>query len=257
VNQLTKDYALAKMTWEEVEKRLEESSIILVPVGSTEQHGPALPVEKDHYIATEFATRTADKVWDEMKITIAPTVAYGFSHHHTEFPGTVSIRQQTLSMFLIDICRSLDAHGFDPIILLNGHGGNSAAITNALHTLRDDHEIIAYAVNWWSLAMDKIREVATPPVYHACDMETSVAWHLGQRVLEEKRVDEPGKSPVPDYVVPDMLAGSPTAQMATMMKQLTDTGNVGYSTQATREKGEAIGEVVIERLIEFIMRVGK
>ncbi len=252
---MTKDYALAKMTWEEVEKRLDESSVILVPVGSTEQHGPALPVDNDHFIATELATRTAEKVWDEMKITVAPTVVYGYSRHHMEFPGTVSIREQTLSMLLVDICRSLDGHGFSPIIMLNGHGGNTAAITNALHILRDDHDIIAYAVNWWSLAMDKIKEVATPPVYHACDMETSVAWYLDQRVLAEELVDEPGESPLPDYIVPDMLDGSPTAQMATMMRQLTDTGNVGYSTQATREKGQAIADVVIERLVEFIKRL--
>lgn len=103
--------------------------------------------------------------------------------------------------------------------------------------------------------MDKIKEVATPPVYHACDMESSVAWYLDQRVLDEELVDEPGKSPVPDYVVPDMLAASPKAQMATMMKQLTDTGNVGYSTQATKEKGQAIADVVIERLVEFIRRL--
>ncbi len=252
---MNKEYSLAKMTWEEVEKRLEESGVVLVPVGSTEQHGPALPVDNDHYIATEFATRTAERIWDEMKVTVAPTVVYGFSQHHMEFPGTVSIREQTLSMLLVDICRSLHTHGFDPIILLNGHGGNTCAITNALRILRDDYGIIAYSVDWWNLAMDKIKEVATPPVYHACDMESSVAWYLDQRVLDEELVDEPGKSPVPDYVVPDMLAASPKAQMATMMKQLTDTGNVGYSTQATKEKGQAIADVVIERLVEFIRRL--
>lgn len=249
---MKREYLLSKMTWEEVEERISESGVALVPVGSTEQHGPALPVDNDHYIASEFAKRTAEHIWDEMKITVTPTVAYGFSHHHMEFPGTVSIREKTLSMLLVDICTSLDRHGFGPIIILNGHGGNSSAIMNALHILRDDHEIRVFAVNWWSLAMDKIKEVVTPPIYHACDMETSVAWYLSQRVLEEKLVDEAGKAPVPNYVVPDMMAGSPTASMATMMKELTETGNVGYSTKATEEKGEAISEVVIERLIGFI-----
>ncbi len=249
------EYLLSKMTWEEVEKRVSESGVILVPVGSTEQHGPALPVDNDHYIASEFAKRTAERIWEEMKVTVAPTVAYGFSHHHMEFPGTVSIKETTLSMLLVDICRSLNAHGFGPIILFNGHGGNIPAITNALHILRDDHGVRAYAVNWWSLAMDKIKEVVTPPVYHACDMETSVAWYLNQRVLQEKLVDEPGKSPVADYIVPDMMVGPPTAFMATMMKEITETGNVGHSTEATEEKGEAISEVVIKRLIGFIKRL--
>ena len=252
---MKKEYLLSKMTWEEVEKHVSESGVVLVPVGSTEQHGPALPVDNDHYIASEFAKRTAQQLWNEIRITVAPTVAYGFSHHHMEFAGTVSIQEQTLSMLLVDICRSLDAHGFDPIILLNGHGGNASAITNALHVLRDEHGIRAYAVNWWNLAMDKIKEIVTPPIFHACDMETSVAWSLGQRVLEKKLVDESGKSPVPNYIVPDMMAGSPTALMATMMKELTETGNVGHSTEATKEKGEAISEVVIERLIGFIREV--
>jgi creatinine amidohydrolase/Fe(II)-dependent formamide hydrolase-like protein len=114
-----------------------------------------------------------------------------------------------------------------------------------------------FSVNWWSLVIDKIKDIVTPPVYHACDMETSVAWYLGQRVLEDKRVDEPGKSLVPGFVIPDMLAPSPRVSTSYRMKEITDSGVVGYSTKATKEKGKLIAEVVLERLVNFIEEIAK
>ena len=100
--------------------------------------------------------------------------------------------------------------------------------------------------------MDKVPEIFTPPFFHACDMETSVAWALGQRVLADKRVDEPGKSPYPGYVTANMAAKSPQVSTGTTMKDFTDSGCVGYSTKATKEKGEQAVKLVIGRLCDFI-----
>ncbi|NHI84217.1 MAG: creatininase family protein [Candidatus Thorarchaeota archaeon] len=250
-------YLLTKMTWQETEEILKETDVALVPVGSTEQHGPALPVDNDAFIATEFTLRAAERVWNKQKVVVTPTISFGYSPHHMQFKGTITLRESTLANIVVDVCTSLEQHGFKKIILINGHGGNSTAISNALHTMNNVVKAKIFSVDWWALASDKISEVATRPVFHACDMETSVAWFLGQRVLEDKRVDELGRSIVPGFIEPDMLAPPPKASAAFMMKYITDSGAVGYSTKATKEKGKQIADVVLERLEDFILKVAR
>ncbi|MHA1136256.1 MAG: creatininase family protein [Candidatus Thorarchaeota archaeon] len=250
-------YLLAKMTWPEVEALLKETDIALVPVGSTEQHGPALPVDNDAYIATELTLLLAEKMWSKQKVVVAPTITYGYSPHHMDFKGTITISESTLANVIIDVCKSLEHHGFKKIILVNGHGGNETALSNALHAMQGVVDAKIFVVDWWGMGTAKIREVATPPVYHACDMETSLAWHLGQRVLDDKRIDEPGRCIVSGFIEPDMLAPPPRALTSYVMKDITDSGVVGYSTKATKEKGKQVADVVLEKLEEFILKISK
>ncbi|MDF1540665.1 MAG: creatininase family protein [Candidatus Thorarchaeota archaeon] len=248
---MTENYRLAKMTWQETEARIRECDTVIVPVGSAEQHGPALPIDNDCFIATRFAELVCDNLWPDTKVTLAPSVAFGFSPHHMAFKGTITLSESTLANVIVDICMSLDHHGFTKILMINGHGGNQTAISNAIHMLANTPTAKVFAIDWWSTIMDKIPEIFTLPVFHACDMETSVAWALGQRVLEEKRVDEPGKSPYPGYVTPSMIAKPPQVQTHTSMKDFTDSGVVGYSTQATKEKGQKAVDLVVQRISDF------
>ncbi|MFW9768523.1 MAG: creatininase family protein [Candidatus Thorarchaeota archaeon] len=251
------EYLLANMTWPEVEERLKECDIAIVPLGSTEQHGPALPVSTDHYIATQFAYRAAEMIWEEQKVVVTPTITFGFSPHHMEFKGTITLSELTLSSMIADVCHSLAQHGFKKIILLNGHGGNETAISNAMHDMHGNIDARIYNANWYSLVGDKLGNIITPPAYHACDMETSVAWYLGQRVLEDKRVDEPGESLVPGFIIPDMLYPGPKVATSYNMKEISKSGVVGYSTKATRDKGKLIADIVLERLTDFIREIAK
>ncbi|UCH05028.1 MAG: creatininase family protein [Candidatus Thorarchaeota archaeon] len=252
---MEKSYYLAKMTWQEVESRLDECDIVLFPIGSTEQHGPALPLDNDHFVAGRFASMSADRLWDDIKVTVAPTIAYGYSPHHMEFKGTVTLQESTLANVIVDVCSSLAQHGFTKIVLVNGHGGNGTAISNALHILRDMGSAKVYHIDWWAMASDKIEEVATKPVFHGCDMETSVSWYLGQRVLEDRRVDEPGRDLVPGFIGADMADTGMRINTTWSMKEISDSGVVGYSTKATKEKGEQVAEVVVDRIVSFIREI--
>jgi creatinine amidohydrolase len=254
---MEREYLLASMTWQEVEKRVKECDIAIVPLGSTEQHGPALPLSTDHFIATEFAHRAAEIIWDEHKVVVTPAITFGFSPHHMEFKGTITLSELTLSSMIADICHSLAQHGFKKIVLLNGHGGNETAISNAMHDMHGNIDSKVYHVNWYGMGGEKIREIVTPPMYHACDLETSVAWHLGQRVLADKRVDEPGKSLVPGFISPDMSATGPRASVSYSFKEISNSGVVGYSTHATKEKGQQIVDIVLENLVEFVRKIAK
>ncbi|MFX1260843.1 MAG: creatininase family protein [Promethearchaeota archaeon] len=248
-------YNLAKMTWPEVEERLKECSTVIVPIGSVEQHGPALPLDNDHFIAQRIAEMVAEHLWPDIKVTVTPPIAYGYSPHHMDFKGTITLQESTLADVIVDVCASLAQHGFSKIILINGHGGNGTAISMALHILRDMSSAKVYHIDWWAMAPDTIREVATPPVFHACDMETSVAWHVGQRVVEDKLVDEPGRPIVEGFIEPNMASTAPRVGTSYVMKDLSDSGVVGYATKATKEKGGKVVRKVIETIEAFIRKI--
>jgi creatinine amidohydrolase len=248
-------FKLAKMTWPEVEERLKECDTVIVPIGSVEQHGPALPLDNDHFIAQRVAEMVAETLWPEIKVTVTPPIAYGYSPHHMDFKGTVTLQESTLANVIVDVCASLAQHGFTKIILINGHGGNTTAINMALHILRDMSRSKVYHIDWWAMAADTIKEVATPPVFHACDMETSVAWHVGQRVIEDKLIDEPGRPIVEGFIEPNMASTAPRVGTAYSMKDLSDSGVVGYATRATKEKGSKVVSKVIETVEAFVRKI--
>jgi creatinine amidohydrolase len=105
--------------------------ILAVPLGSTEQHGPHLPLDTDTRIAVALAARLAAARDD---VTVAPALAYGSSGEHAGFPGTLSIGQQALELVVVELVRSADAYA-GGVVLVNGHGGNAEPLTRAARTL--------------------------------------------------------------------------------------------------------------------------
>ena len=112
VNRLTetKPFLLAKLTWQEAEALFKETDIAIIPVGSTEQHGPALPLDNDAYQAQQFALRVAEKLWPKVKTVVTPLVSYGVSPHHMPFAGTITLEHETFIELIVDIGVSLANH---------------------------------------------------------------------------------------------------------------------------------------------------
>jgi len=241
------------MTWPEVKERAKKTSVVIVPVGSTEQHGPALPVDNDAFTAYTMARIAADKVEGDKPI-ITPVVSYGVSMHHMGFPGTITLSEDTLINVVIDICKSLVHHGFRKIVILNGHGGNNAALGIAVNRVKKETGAFIVLVNWWELVGDVIRELTKPPLFHADETETSVALALGQRVKAE-RVKEIPETILPEYVKTDLYAPPPVAHIPIDMKELTKSGVVGDATRASLDKGKQIVDAVIERLVTLLNQV--
>jgi creatinine amidohydrolase len=105
-------------TWEEIkQKTIESKKTIILPVGSTEQHGPHLPVGTDTMVAIGLAETAARKA----NVLVAPPLWFGWSPHHMIFPGTITIRPEILIEVFRDVVRSLNEHGFERFIFLNGH----------------------------------------------------------------------------------------------------------------------------------------
>ena len=142
-------------TWQEVERHLADSRGIIVPIGSTEQHGPTGLIGTDAICAEVIACR----IGEEVEALVAPTIAVGMAEHHMAFPGTVSFRPSTLVLVICDYVLSLARHGFERFFFVNGHGGNIATINAAFYEAydaagaRDDLDaarLRCRLANWWT-----------------------------------------------------------------------------------------------------------
>lgn len=125
---------LAQRSWPETRELLKTNAIVLLPVGAHEQHGPGIAMATDTISADGLCRRAAALLGD--RAAVAPAVPFGVSWHHMHFPGTITLTPETLSTLLVEIVSSLAQHGFPRVAIVNGHGGNSAAINTAVETLR-------------------------------------------------------------------------------------------------------------------------
>ena len=146
---------LQLQTWQEVESYLLRSKAIIIPIGSTEQHGPNGFVGTDALCPQVLATA----IGNNEEILVAPTISVGMAQHHLGFPGSITLRPSTLMAVLQDTVNSLALHGFDSFYFLNGHGGNIATVTAAFSEIyaesslgRAGHNRPALRCklrNWW------------------------------------------------------------------------------------------------------------
>jgi creatinine amidohydrolase/Fe(II)-dependent formamide hydrolase-like protein len=176
-------------TWPEVETYLAKSRAILIPIGSTEQHGPNGLLGTDA-LCPEIISRRAG---DEAGFLVGPTFNVGQAQHHMSFPGTITLKPSTMIAAMVDWAQSLGRHGFERLYWLNGHGGNIATITAAFSEIYHGVTFASGGVgaganrpplrcqlrNWWELpgVSDLCRQLF--PVgegSHATPSEISVTW---------------------------------------------------------------------------------
>src|SRR5512139_1299051 len=115
---------LPHMTWVEVEQALTHTDAVIIPLGSTEQHGRHLPLGTDSFEAVETAKLIAQKA----DVLVAPVVLAGLSSHHMGFPGTITLTPETFEAVVYETAQSLIGHGFRKILIFSGHGGNAVSV---------------------------------------------------------------------------------------------------------------------------------
>ena len=179
LNPATKKNLLANLSSPAVAKYLKKNKTIILPIGSTEQHGPDGILGIDHLTATGIAYAVSELTG----VISAPPINYGMAMHHLGFSGTIALRPTTYINLICDVLDSLKRHGFRHVIVINGHGGNKGPFLNALAERVDEYAEMDFSfVNWWVMQglqkniIDKY--FGAKEGYHATPTEVSVTMAL-------------------------------------------------------------------------------
>ncbi len=185
----------------ELKKLASEIQLIILPIGSIEQHGSHLPVDTDTFIAYNLALILANKLNKQYKLKalVIPPIYYGVSIEWLKYPGTITLRPSTLSMIVEDVILSLITNGLNKILILNAHGGNVESIRigvkNAMMKLQYEGVstyIKVIIMEWWKVIDEELRELfpSTPIFTHADEIETSMYLALGGKLKNELKTLE-------------------------------------------------------------------
>lgn len=137
---------LTDLSWEQVQSYLARDNRLILPIGAVEEHGRQLGLGCDYLLAEAIANETGART----NVAVAPPLAYGMSHALMKFAGTFSLRPTTLMLVLEDLLRSAYAHGFRRVLVVNGHGGNTAALDSTLSILTNELEgLRVKSLEWW------------------------------------------------------------------------------------------------------------
>ena len=217
---------LSVRTWPDIDGT---KPVLLVPLGSCEQHGPHLPFDTDTRIAVAVADAAADQT--DAEVLVAPAVAFGASGEHQAFPGTLSIGTEALTHVVIELVRSAAATT-DRIVLVNGHGGNVEGVRRAVTQLRDE----GHGVSSWSPAV-------RGGDAHAGATETSILLHLSPEVV---RFDlaEAGATESLAELMPTLVASG--------VRSVAPNGILGDPTSASADEGSQLFASLVDQLVTHI-----
>ncbi|MGH7202635.1 MAG: creatininase family protein [Planctomycetaceae bacterium] len=248
-----------KLTWPEINEAVELNKLCIVPCGAVEQHGPHLPLDVDLICPRGIAEGAARQLAD--RVLILPTLAYGYTGHVMDFPGTINTHYETFIRQVLDVTQSLAYHGFKKLVLLNGHGSNMPNLDLAARRTNLETDAECVVVAWWNLlTVDKDflpswRESKFPGgCSHACELETSLYLYLAEEDVRKDQIqsgvisfNEEGS----DFNWVDLLGTGP-GTLISWTSSYSETGVLGDAEKATKEKGERAYQEAVKQLCRFI-----
>jgi len=234
---------VADEAWPDLGPQFEGSSLALVPVGSTEQHGPHLPLATDHLIAQAFAREATDRTGH----VCTPTITVGVSPHHRQFHGTMWVDADAFREYVESFTRNLAYHGIDRVVYVNAHGGNVKHLREVGRCLRDEETM--YAIEWmWNESIpdlvDDLFEYNGP---HGGPKETALVQHLRPKLVHDDRLSEARDGGLLEAT--EAKRRTYGARTAYDTIESSDNGVFGDQTDATAEKGERLFEAATEQLV--------
>jgi mycofactocin precursor peptide peptidase len=220
---------LADLTWPEVATLAADGAILAVPVGSTEQHGPHLPLSTDTDVAVAICRRIAE-LW--ANVVIAPPLNYGSSGEHAAFAGTISIGQEATELVLVEYGRSA-SETFDHILFVSAHGGNATPVGRAVDRLVSEGRDAAVFEPRWHGEL------------HAGAIETAMQLSLTpHRVLMDRAAA--GNTAALEAIMPMLTSGG--------VREVSENGVLGDPRSATASQGAALLTELVQQADVFIAR---
>ena len=218
---------LVEMTWPEV-SALSKDTPVVIPVAAIEQHGHHLPVVTDSLLLGEIVARVSARMADS--VLFAPLQWLGNSHHHIDFPGTLSASPRVYLDLVGDLVENFLTHGFRRIVVVNGHGGNDVPAKQALFEVRQRHrrrdDLLLLMTTYWGLGTrpwDHDASIVQREMGHACEWETSMVLRAAPQLVK------------PHARLATVPFGNPflPGSRAWITKERTEPGHIGSPQEAS------------------------
>jgi creatinine amidohydrolase len=254
---ITRPLLYGRLTWPEVARLAGEDRVCVIPVATLEDHGHHLPIDADLRIVDEICRRAAEEIVDE--VVLLPAVPHGYSPHHMDFPGPVTIGWETFTRYLVDVGRSLARHGFRRMLFLNGHGSNQNLVEMAARLVMvDEPQVIAAAAFYLSSpealrTIDEVRESDRGGMAHACELETSIYLAIDPDAVDMDLAVDESSYPEGEHAWLDWTDGS--LKVMPWWSSFSRTGVQGRPTLATAEKGKALLDAAVAECVSYVREV--
>jgi len=238
---------IRNLSWRDVQEVAKfPSSLAILPVGATEQHGEHLPLGTDTIMVEAICERAAVGL---SGVAVAPAIPFGESHNHTAFPGTLTVALDTLKALVCDVGLSLFRSGFKVVFIVNGHGGNTQTLAAAALELRQRAAGVVASTMWTSMVENAWEGMESAIIWHADESETSTMLSVAPELVRMDRAVDEIPSPLPFFEFTEEALlnvkvdlGLPTTHA------LTRSGSIGEPLLATAEKGEPVVEQTVRNL---------
>ena len=221
----------------------------VLPVAATEQHGPHLPLSVDTVLVNGIVAAALSQLAADLKVLFLPTQAIGLSPEHARYPGTLSLKNETILRLWTDIGESVAASGITKLVLFNAHGGNVSVMDLVARDLRARLDMLVYSVSWFNLPLldaqgGDANALFSPQEHrfgiHAGDIETSMMLALDPAHVDMAQAQDFASAAHMRSTRYDMLGDGKSARLGWQMQDYNPAGAVGNAANATADKGQVM-----------------
>lgn len=247
-----------ELTWPEINEAALAEKVVLLPIGSTEQHGHHLPLDTDNFLARSVCIAAAKRA--PRQTLVMPTIPYGYNEHAQDFPGTIHVHYDHFIEYCLDVCKSVAYAGFSRIIIIDGHGSNEHLCEFIARRATLETDAMVATTLWVNMATqvwEQVRESGFGGSAHACELETSAYLHLApEKVQMDKAKDHYGGAAGggvrSKFLSVDVAKPFPPLKVVMWTSGGTPHGVSGAATLATPAKGKAVLDAAVDTLVEFM-----
>lgn len=243
----------AEMSWREIEAAIKPGTAAIFPIGSTEEHGPHAPTG-DFLVTDEIAKRVASCTGD----IVFPCLPFGYSEYFRKYPGTITLQDDTLFHVLEDVVNCLISHGFQHVVIFNGHGGNKPTVSHLLRKIRRDHGLLVPSVSPLGFASAEFKDEVFDGAKnaHGGAGMASYMMYLRPGTVDLSLAEEWGTEDFfglpPSGLSGVVFEGSEVSFAIDMGDITPPSGSLSDPLLASAERGERLIGQIVDRLVRFM-----
>ncbi len=260
----TKSRFWADLTTREFAQLDPVRTIAILPVAATEQHGPHLPLSVDTVLADGVVAATLPHLPDDLSVLFLPTQAVGLSPEHMQFPGTLTLKAETVIQLWTQLGESVARAGINKLVLLNSHGGQVGVMDIVARDLRARLGMLVYSVNWFNLPLLDLQGKDINAQFsteehrfgiHAGEIETSMMLALNPervQMAQAQNFHSTSKDRAENFSI---LGNGKSAKLGWQMQDYNPAGAVGNAAAATAAKGQAVVDAAGRSLAKLLVEI--